>query len=319
MGLFGKLLGAGRVVDSPELIAAIERAVDRVEPRLRQAGGYPERYRPAVAHALAYARGLAGQVPGPVRISRAAYVSDPLVRALFATPDEVRAALCVSQSMREFRRDHPDSGEVYALICMRRGSKEVLGIELDGEVLRRDVPQKAIYFTDHTLADPGRSEAEAREHVAQGLFDSLVEHVRLRVEARKQERAEQERERDELLARLHGAGPARRGELETRLQHTLQRLGRLAESLDLRQYGKDFEAVLLAPERHVYIERTEMVLDDMGLLREPGSDGSTRIEFRDLVGRDRRRWTVALMYCERVHEEGEIGDRLVMAQRWLGL
>lgn len=319
MGLLGWLLGSGRVADSPELSAAIERAIDLVEPRLKQAGGYPDRYRRAVAQALGYVKELAGQVPGPVHISRAAYVSDPLVHALFASPDEVHAALCVSQSMHDFRRDHPDASEVYALICMRRGTKALFGIEMDGEVLRREVPQEAVYFTNHTLADSGRTEAEARAHVAQGFFDSLVAHVRLRIEARKQEKARLEQERDELLARLHGNVAMPRAELEARLGATLRRLGQVAESLDLRRYGEDFEAVLLAPERHVFLERTVMALDDMGFLREPEVNGARRIEFCDLIGRDRRRWTVAMMYCDQVLEEARLGDRLTLAQRWLGL
>jgi hypothetical protein len=318
-GLFGRLLGAGRVVDPPGLADAVERAVGLVEPLLKQAGGYPDRYRHAVGHALAYAHDLAARVPGPVHIDREAYVRDPLVHALFASADDIHAAMCVSQSMRDYHRDHPGAGEVYALICMRRGTKAMLGMEMDAGILRRDVPQQAVYFTDHTLADPGTTEAEARERIAQGLFDSLVAHVRLRIEARKREKAELEQERDETLARLHGAEPAKRGELETRLQRNLHRLGEVAQSLDLRRYGQDFEAVMLAPERYVYFEHTEMALDDMGLLREPEHEGCNRIEFCDLVGRDRRRWTVAMMYCDKVGDEAAMGDRLMIAQRWLGL
>ena len=319
MGLLDRLLGTDKIVDSPDLSAAVERAVDLVEPRLKQAGVYPGRYRGAVAHALGYARKLAGQLPGPVSIGREAYVGDHFVHALFASPEAIHEALCVSQSMRDFRRDYPAAGEVYALIGMRRGTKAMLGIEMEGELLRRDVPQQAVYFTDHTLADPGRTEVEARERAAQGLFDSLVAHVRLRVEARKVERAGLEQERDEVLASLRGAGPARRGELESRLNQILDRLGELAKGLDLRRYGEDFDAVLMAPEQFVYLERTVLALDSMGVLREPDSSGSERVEFCDLVGRDRRRWTVAVAYCGQVYNEATLGDRLQMAQRWLGL
>lgn len=319
MNLLSRLLGAGRTVVSPDLSAAVERAVERVEPRLKQAGGYPDRYWKAVAHGLEYAHDLAAQVPGPVVIDREAYASDPLVHALFASPDEVRTALCVSQSMREFRSGNPDAAEVYALICMRRGTKTMLGVEMDGDVIRRDVPQEAVYFTDHTVADPGRTEVEARERIAQGFFDSLAAHVALRVATRKQEKVELELARDELLARLRGAAPERRPELTTKLDPLLHQLGRLAESLDLRRYVEDFEAVMLAPEKHVYLERTAMVLDGMGLLREPETSGSSEVVFSDLIGRDRRRWTVAMMYCNHVQEDATISDRLATAERWLGL
>jgi len=319
MGLFGRLLGGARTVITPDLAQAIERAVDLVEPRLKQAGGYPERYAGPVAHALAYARQLAAAVPGPVPISREAYASDPLVHALFASAEDVRTALCASQAMHEFRRDHPEAGEVYALICMRRRAKALLGIEMDGEVLRRDVPQEAVFFTDHTLADPGRTEAEARERMALGMLDSLVVHVAWRVESRQREKAELEQARDELLARLRGAEPDRRREWEEKLSENLAQLGVVAASLDLRRYADDFDAVLLEPERHVYLDRASMVLDGMGVLREPDAAGSREIIFCDLIGRDRRRWTVAMMHCDRLMDEATMGDRLASAQRWLGL
>ncbi|NTV95028.1 MAG: hypothetical protein HGA75_06375 [Thiobacillus sp.] len=319
MGLLNRLFGGQGIAERPELPAAIERAVDLVEPMLRQVGGYPERYRRAVAHALDYAFTLAGQLPGPVRVSREDFAGDALVHALFASPDDIHAALCMSQAMRDYRHDSPDAGEVYALMCMRRGTKAMLGMAMDGEVLRRDVPQQAVYFTDHTLADAGRDEALAREHIAWGLFDSLAKHVRLRIEARKQTKRELEQERDECLARLRGTAATRRGELETSLQRILHRLGEAAGSLDLSRYGDDFEAVFLAPERHVYIERTRMTLDSMGLLTGSADGGGTEIEFCDLVGRDRRRWTVVVMYCDQVQQEGGMGERFLMAQRWLGL
>jgi hypothetical protein len=49
-GLFARLFGhggsdAGAAVDGAALLAAVERAVTKVEPRLRQAGGYPDHYR----------------------------------------------------------------------------------------------------------------------------------------------------------------------------------------------------------------------------------------------------------------------------------
>ncbi len=54
-GLFSRLFDHSRRHLPPEselLEAAIERAVQRVEPRLRQIGDYPRRYRRPVAHAL---------------------------------------------------------------------------------------------------------------------------------------------------------------------------------------------------------------------------------------------------------------------------
>lgn len=319
MGLLGKLFGAERRVDSPDLQAAIERAVDRVEPRLKQIGGYPDHYRAPVAHALEYVRALAAQVPGPVAVNREAYASDPLVHALFSSPDDIRATLCVSQAMREYRRDHPDASEVYALLCMRRGDKLMLGIELDGDMLRRDVPQHTIYFTSHTLADPGCTELEARERIAQGFFDSLLAHVSARIEARKQEKVRLEQTRDELLACMHAGSAEGHDDLAGRLNATLTQLADLTGTLDLRLHAHDFEAVLGDPEQYLRIVQADMALDSMGVFHETGVPDGKTVHFSDLVGRDRRRWTVALMHCNHVQGEPTISDRLLTAQRWLGL
>lgn len=319
MGLLDRLFPSRRPPSSPEQVEAVERAVYLVEPRLLQAGGYPDRYLRGVANALDYVRGLAAQVPGPLRINRETYARDPLVHAMFSSVDEVRSALCVSRAMSDFRRDYPDAGEVYALVCMRRKTHAMLGMEMDGEILRRDVPQEVVFFTDHTLADPGRTEAEARERIAWGFFDSLMAHVAKRIESRKQEKTDLTKRRDELLAQIRAGANGRREEYEAQLRDCLERLTALTESLDLRRYGEDFDAVLLAPEDYLSMQCVAMNLDSMGLLREqPGVDAA-ELEFCDLSGRDRRRWTVSLMYCNHVREEGTITDRLRIAERWLGL
>lgn len=316
MGLLDNLFRFGRPADTPELLAAVERAVTRVEPRLKLEGGYPGRYREAVGHALAYCRALAARVPGPINVDRESFARDPLVHALFPSVQEVRAAMCVSQAMRDYRKAYPDAGEVYALMGMRRNEKQVFGMEMEGETLRRDVPQQVVYFSDHTLADPAPTEAEARERLAWGLFDSLMGHVARRVEGRRQEQAALEAARDELVARLRASAVVARPALESELREVLRQSQRLTAALDLGQYGKDFKAVLLKPERHLYLESSTFYLDEMGIRREAAG---TAVTFCDLFGRDRRRWTVTLVHCGNVLAEATLSDRLQTAHRWLGV
>jgi hypothetical protein len=225
--------------------------------------------------------------------------------------------MCISQAMRDYRKAYPDASGVYALMGMRRREQKLFGMEMQGDTLKRDVPQEVVYFADHTLADPAPSEAEARERMAWGFFDSLMAHVTRRVAARQEERTALEQEKDELLARMRGAPDALREELEPRWRDLLARLQALHQELDLRQYGEDFDAVLLCPERHLYLEETAMVLDDMGIRR--GENGGDRVEFCDLIGRDRRRWTVTLVHCGHLAGEPTLAERLDTGQRWLGV
>jgi hypothetical protein len=310
---------AGKAATSPELASAITRAVDRVEPRLKYGRGYPERYRDAVAVAMAYAIELAGRIPGPVPINRESYVRDPLVHALFASPDDIHAAFCVSRAMRDYRRDYPEANEVYGLICMRRSTKSMLGYDMQGDQLRRDVPLQAVCFSGHTLADVAATEAKARGRIAEGVFDSLVDHVRLRIEARVRERADLENRCDELRAAIRLATPDKRVSLDVELRSLLGQLSALVTSLSLDRYAEDFDAVLRVPEQYVFIDRQTMILDAMGILRSSDSEGGQAVEFCDLIGRDRRLWTVVLMHCDRVRDEGSMAVRLAAAERWLGM
>jgi hypothetical protein len=319
VGLLNTLLGGHHEDDSPELMHAVDWAVDRVDPILRQMGGYPARYRKPVAHALDYAHALAARIPGPVSITPESHSSDPLVHAMFPLRDDLYVAMENSRAMRDFFQAYPETSEVYALICMRRINKAMFGMEMEGDILRRDVPQEAIYFTDYTIAEPGLNEAEARQRIARGFFESLVIHVQNRIQIRKLEKVALENERDELLARLHGGEANRRAEVEQELQSVLERLAEHVAGLELRRYPDDFDAVLLEPEKHLFIEQAGINLDSMGIVRRPDTSGSNEFIFCDLIGRDRRRWTVTLMYCNQVKNRASITDRLEHAQHWLGL
>lgn len=298
MGFLRHLLGLERQKDMPGLASAVERTVNRVEPHLKQISGYPKAFRKPVAHALEYARSLAETIPGPVEINRAAYIQNPYVHALFPSVDYIREALCNSQAMRDFHCRNPASREVFALMGMRRWEKNTLGMELHGDVLRSDVLQNAVYFTSHTMENPSPTADEAREMTSWSFFDRLTDLVAKRIEARKQEKTDLLKEKDWLTARLHEANGETRPALAKEMEKLLSQTQKIVASLDLNNYLHDFEAVMLNPEQHLRLEQTSIFLDDMGIKHNPaeGAPGDS-LEFNDLIGFDRRKWTVTLVHC----------------------
>ena len=60
---------------------------------------------------------------------------------------------------------------------MRRVEKSARGMDLDGDVLRRDVAQRVIDFADQQLIAPAPTENEARENLLWYLFDRYMDHV----------------------------------------------------------------------------------------------------------------------------------------------
>ena len=319
MGLLKQLLGLERPKEMPGLATAIERAVNRVEPHLKQIGGYPKAFRKPVTRALEHSRSLAASIPGPVEINRAAYVQNPFVHALFPSVDFIREALCSSQSMRDFHGRNPASQDVYALMGMRRWEKNTLGMELLGDKLQRDVLQNAVYFTSHTIENPSPTAEEAREMTAWSFFDRLTDLVAKRIEARKQEKSDLLKEKDWLTAHLHEANDLTRPDLAKQMEKLLIQTQKAVASLDLHEYLHDFEAVMLNPEQYLRLEQASMFLDDMGIKRNPleGTPGDS-VEFNDLIGFDRRRWTVTLVHCSDIQVE-TYAERLEAAYRRLSI
>lgn len=318
MGMFRHLFGLDQK-DAPELLPAIERAVSGVEPLLKQAGNYPDAYRKPVATALEYAHSLALSVPGPVAVNLDSYARDAYVHAIFPSMDFVSDAFRASRAMQDYLREYPATNEVYALMGMRRREKTMMGMELSGQVIQRNVPQHVVYFTSHTIESPAPSEQQARDQIAWGFFDSLVNKVAKRVALRKQEMQSQLQEKDLLMARLHAANAQTRPALESELSRILANMQAITRSLDLHHYLDDFEAVLLNPEQHLRLDQFPIILDSMGIRRDNDETAQGKpILFNDLIGFDRRDWTVTMVYCRNMQSE-TFAARLETAYRKLSI
>lgn len=313
-------LGLGRVpgAEDARLDQAVERAIYQVEPRLKQAGGYPGRYRPSIARAWVHARDLASRIPGPIDLDRQHFIRDPFVHALFGAADDIRRVLCQSPAMQAYLGDPANAGDdVYALLSMRRNEKATFGMETDGALLRRDVAQQQVSFSDHALSCLAATEQAARDLIAWSLLDSLVSRVARLVDDLRQEKKALEQERDELLARLRGAAPERRAALQGQLDERLDRLRQAVRRLDLRAMAHHFDDEFTAPQEYVHLRASALRLDAMGVLRRPEETvASQPLTFTDLFGIDRRRLTVLLVRCPRA-ELPPLAERLAAADRWL--
>ena len=244
MGLFGHFFGHDTEKEAPEILSAIERAASGVEPLLKQINGYPENLRKPVTTALEYAHSLAVSIPGPVVVDRESYAKDAFVHVLFPDIDSVTEAIYSSLALQDYLRNFPAIDELYALMGMRRFEKATVGMDLSGQTIQRDVAQKVIYFTSHTLDNPAPSEQQVRERAATSFFDSLVSKVKKRVAERKLGIQPLQLEKDMLMARLRIASAQERPALEEKLSKVISGMQSVISSLELSNYTDDFEAVM---------------------------------------------------------------------------
>ena len=100
--------------------------------------------------AVTYCDHLVKSLPGPVRLHRSSYHDDPLVKALFLSPDEMENIL---QNARN--TEIPGTGqEIFALLTMSKTEKTVYGHKQQGEMTLRDVAMQAVTFIDHRVVAP---------------------------------------------------------------------------------------------------------------------------------------------------------------------
>lgn len=319
MGLFADLFKLHDTPDSPALLAAIDRAVSAVEPLLKHTDDYPDRFRQPVNAALEYAKRLAYSLPGPVTIDREAYAKDAFVHALFPDINAISDAVTSSLALQEYLRRSPGSSEFYALMGTRRIEKSVLGMEVSAMTLQREVPQQAVYFSSHTLENPSPDESRAREMTAMHFFDSLVGKVKIRIEQRKQNKEALIAERNTLLPLLGTANDPKQAEAQQRMDKLMGELQSAMESLELKNYIADFDAVLRHPEEYLHLNQTSIMLDSMGIKRGANDSGRGRqLVFSELIGYDRRDWTMTIVRCVNV-EYHSFAERLDKAYRYLTL
>jgi ribosomal protein S14 len=295
--------------------ALIERAVATVDPLIRQVRGYEKKLAPAVRRSIEYCDDIAARIPGPFEISRAAFAADPMVHALFGSADDIGQMLAKSQCVRErFAELAHSTGQCCALLGMRHREKSGFGVELTGDIVRMDVPQKTLYFSDHTLAEPAPDPAAARQHLREVLYDGLLKGFAAHVA---EVRAERDGlHRDEAIANAcvrSGNDP----EAHTRRLGALrEQLRATADTLQPAQLLDTLAQSLATPEPYLRLDPVSISVDRTGVITGRGEDGAETLRFAELTSRDQRRWVVMLARIE--HDEVQRAlERFQSARRYI--
>jgi len=268
-----------------ELRVAIEHVVDAINPKLRAVSGYRKKLKPAVARSLAFSAGLVEQLPAAVEVNGKAWSKDPTVRAFFSGVGDLQRVYSRSDEVHEYFERHADGESCYALLSMLRKERSVLGMEMHGDVMRRDVRQTSVSFTDHRVVKPVSSQAALRKELEQRAFEALVtyalECITQRVSSRNS--LQEQRQLLDMQLRLAHAKSAsltpllegKGGEvidieaLRKRREQTEEELEQLRTGLTtLDDYIERISEVLGDPQAHLRVGRVSMRLNKMNIKLE---------------------------------------------------
>jgi hypothetical protein len=207
MGILDWLFGgndeaSGATVDPAIIEQRIEQVVSMVDPRLKLVPGYHRSLAPAVEQAVLYCRELEAQIPPVIETSAAAWSENPVLRALFATAQDVPAVFSRSPEVQQFFADSPSAGETWAVLRFVRKEEQGFGVAVHGQVVQHDVPRTTVSFGGKAALFPCASEQDARIGIRRRAFKYLVTQALEEIAAVDTQRADLQEQHSVLKTRL---------------------------------------------------------------------------------------------------------------------
>ncbi len=326
MGLLSAVSGLLRPAPpaDPAVRAALQRVDALVDPLLKTTPGFDRHLAAPVHHALGYCEGLVAGLPGPLAVDRRAFAADPLIHALFPTPDDIPLMLGRSQAVRDYlaSAESWEADHFYALLAARREEKRQFGLALQGDVVHDGVPQTILYFSDHTLVEPRPALAATLAGLRRSAFDSLLQSFKCHVEALRLEReavrGDTSVERAHLTV-LRGRTPGPEYAIHTRRLAELDaHLRAVAESLQPEHLARALAAFLLSPEMSLRLEPVSVRVDRLGVVVAADQAGAGEtLHFPELTGRDRRLYLVMLCRIDRAEAQAAVDAVMDRQRRFL--
>jgi hypothetical protein len=310
---------------------AIERAVDGTDPRLRALPGYRKRLRAPVIHAIDHVVGLVDAIPPPLLAGHDTYASEPRFSTLFASADHMLEVFSHDANLSAFLGSQNSSARrVTALLLAERVEKNILGMDLVGDSVRRDVAQVAVSFSGYRLVDPMSDEDAMRRLLKRRAFDHLLTLALTRIIEKREERADLVRQRDLLRRKLDAL--KRSGwsfdEAEESVRPEASNMAAELEEIEgqFKAMGADtglldahldiVASLLSTAEQQLWGETLVIRLDRMNIKRDAQDESARNIELQELHNAQGRR-LVMLLVSVAPGELPKREDLHTLAQRYL--
>ncbi len=337
LGLFESIFGNGAAhgVHYPEQLVdkAIERAVDGTDSRLRLVPGYQRKLRSPTLKAIHHVISLVEDLPPPAEISRPRYGTDSELSAFFVSYNHIKEVIGSDRALSEVLRSTPGAtpDQFVALLLMQKRERNVAGMALDGDILRRDVPQVTVSFSAHRLLDATAEEEHTRRLLRRRAFDHLLELALARITSARVERTGLEQRRKLLRHKLAafragrwGFGQATHepaldpGALEAQIESIEEQLRGLGAGPRLLETHLEIlSEVLDQAEQNLWSTPTPLIVDRMGIRYEHPTEGARELNLNVLHSANGSNDVMRLVSIAR-EELPPRRDFLQEARRYLG-
>ncbi|WP_455210197.1 hypothetical protein [Kaarinaea lacus] len=275
-----------------EIAEAVEMVIDVVDPKIRVLSRYNKRLRNAVDITWKYLDTLTNYLPPATHISRKSFSIDPSVRVLFENVESMLRLLNDSEKLTGFFAAHPNMDTAYVFLSMEKNERKFLGMELDGDTLKREVVQTAVTFTGHHLLSPALSEQDAKDGVKCLGFVGLLNKVNQVIMQSHYDVKKLEETKQDITAKIRNLKTSSKNTEDDDLLATasLEKLHNQLREVerDLLQARSETDSpdrhmqvimdVLCEPEKYLKIEQKSLSVNNLGIK----SDQAHVIEFAEL-------------------------------------
>jgi hypothetical protein len=178
---------------------------------------------------------------------------------------------------------------------MAMTERHILGVTMEGNSVRHDVPQTTLCFSDHRIRICSDSEASLRAEIARRMIDQLALEGLAGLAVRRRDLVKQSRALiEERVALLERQGTGLRAVIGAPLNDESAELDRLQTQINentqtlatLRVPGTQAELelecvcnVFSTPSDHLYVQRRLLRLDMMNVVQPEGGEAGQKIQF----------------------------------------
>ena len=189
----------GRI--TTENLAVIDRMTEIFGNKIPYLASYRDKLVPLVYRTGRYLSKLINLIPGPVELDPDHWDRDPVIHSICSSGKQTSELLTDSKPLMQFFQNST-ADVAFALLTAEKKEKTVFVSEKDGEIFRRDVLKKAIYFERHQITAPSKVLAETRAQVRYQLFADLFAIAAEKISALKDRREHLEMQHDEVMAKM---------------------------------------------------------------------------------------------------------------------
>jgi len=268
-----------------DVLDEIERISREIDLTILPVRRFRKKILPSVRHAMGYISGLIPQVPAPVDFDPGRWDDDPLLRAMFTSREELIGVLQSSKELKNFFR-RTNAFQAFAILVAERKEKKIFGTEKNGEIVRRDVPQTAVFFEDFKVFAPAADLAQTRLQVQHRALVSLFSQAFEKITDLQLWKEDLEKQRQLLEFKVQKPEDT---DMKMDLNHTesddnqtqeslkvlgdiTRKLEEIEDQLDTPEDRiKHLNAILLNPEQHLRLETVSMKLSRLGIRLDPSS------------------------------------------------